>query len=229
MKTHFRSRSIATVAFFAAAVFLFAFLFPSRPGEALPLPSSSEAYWKQFVLNTRGLDTKRLFPEGIHTNAAFGEWMLSETNGRLRSLAASVVVSVDGTNSLRFLEWMERVHPEWKEERELAVFSIANTIPYWDEHRPKKWNREEIRVISAYFRRRFASETNLQCRVGMDRFFLNTDPDWKPSAERLSFLEKSLSLCRNEGASNTILRIIATRTKPVDVEQYERYMQMIRH
>lgn len=215
---------------FVAAIFLlFVFLLWKRPEKSIPLSAPSEAYWNNLARSMCNYDKTRYFPEGIPTNTLFGEWMLSETNRFVRRFAVNSVLSVDRTNAIRFLEWMERNGPRFENDRVEAFFFISVTTPYWDKNRPAKWTQEEIAGFSPFFRRRFESETNLQCRVKMDEFFLLTDPTWKPSEERLAFLERSLSLCRNEGASNTILRIMSERLKPVDVEQYERVQRMLRH
>ena len=88
--------------------------------------------------------------------------------------------------------------------------------------------RMKLPYLPFFFRDRFDSETNWQCRVKMDDFLLQTDPDWKASDERLAFLERSLELCRTVATSNAILETIQDRLIPVDVEAYERHMRMIR-
>ena len=91
----------------------------------------------------------------------------------------------------------------------------------------EKMESKGNRRFSEYFRRCLETETSWACRRKIDNFFLHTDPFWKPSKERLAFLERSFGLPGSN--SNTILRLIATRTEPVDVERYESRMRMIQH
>ena len=196
---------------------------PNRP----PLHSESSDYWTVVRRSTETLDMEHLFPEGFPTNLDFATWFVTTTNETARAYAARAVVLTDRTNSIRFLEWLVRFRPEWRAEREWTYLYISSTYPYWDEHRPKKWNQKEIAVFSEYFRRCLETETSWACRRKIDNFFLHTDPFWKPSKERLAFLERSFGLPGSN--SNTILRLIATRTEPVDVERYESRMRMIQH
>ncbi len=193
-----------------------------------PLGRSSEAYWNAIVAEVRGPKAARIFPEGIPTNTDFSLWITSTTNAWARERSVSAVVSLEGTNAIPFLAWLERRTPEWRRARESAFLNISATAPYFSTNPPPRWNQDEVAVFTGFFRDRFDSETNWQCRVKMDDFLLQTDPDWKASDERLAFLERSHELCRTVATSNAILETIQDRLIPVDVEAYERHMRMIR-
>ena len=194
-----------------------------------PLPSASAAYWDTLRRVGRGYSTNLLFPDGIPENEDFGFWLISTTNAFSRAFGVRAIVTTDRADSIPFLEWMERVHPDWTGERNTAFSNIAATPPYWATNRPARWTTEETARFTSFFRKRYMSERDFQCRLKFDRFFLRTDPDWKTSEGRLSYLERSLLLAPTESASNTLLRIIKERLEPVDVEAYERLRRMIVH
>lgn len=192
-----------------------------------PLPSASDAYWDALRSVSRGYSTNLLFPDGIPENEDFGFWLTSTTNAFSRAFGVRAIVTTDRADAIPFLEWMERVHPDWTIERDTAFSNIAATPPYWATNRPSRWTSEETARFASFFRKRFMSERDFQCRLKFDRFFLRTDPGWKDSEGRLDYLERSLLLAPTESASNTLLRIIKERLEPVDVEAYERQRRMI--
>lgn len=193
-----------------------------------PLSRSSADYWNAVVAEVRGPKATRIFPEGIPTNTDFSLWITSTTNGWARERSVSAVVSLEGTNAIPFLAWLERQPPEWRRARESAFFNISATAPFFSTNPPPRWNQGEIAAFTEFFRARFDTETNWQCRVKMDDFLLQTTPAWKASGERLAFLERSLELCRTVATSNDILETIQDRLIPVDIEAYESHMRMIR-
>ena len=195
----------------------------------LPLLSPSSAYWESLQRQIRELSDESLFPAGIPTNADFRVWLESETNRLVRGYGVTSVIATDGIHSIPFLSWMERAHPGWQAERELAFSWISATSPFWATNRPPKWSREEASVFSDFFRRRFETETNWLCRMRIDEFLVRTQPGWKPSDERLVFLQRSLDLARTESSSNSFLRRIESRLDPIDVEAYERRMGRVWH
>lgn len=210
-----------------AVVFVFAISLFHIRRNAPPLPSDSRDYWNAFSFLTRGVNFRYWMPDGIPDHENFGEWFMSITNEHVRARAAEAVIETDRENAVVFLEWLVKYHPEWRKTRSGAFLAISSTTPYWDEQRPKKWTQKEIDAFSTFFRRHLETERSWPCRSHMDHFFLYTDPDWKASKDRLVFLEACLGLPGSN--SNAILRLIATRTEPVDVERYERHMKMIRH
>ena len=100
--------------------------------------------------STETLDMEHMFPEGFPTNLDFATWFVTTTNETARAYAARAVVLTDRTNSIRFLEWLVRFRPEWRAEREWTYLYNSSTYPYWDEHRPKKWNQKEIAVFGIF-------------------------------------------------------------------------------
>ena len=168
----------------------------SPPGVALSSPSSS--YWDSFLSQIKMLSEESLFPTGIPTNVDFSIWLESETNRLIRGYGVTAVVAADGIRSIPFLSWMERIHPEWREERELAYAWISATSPFWATNQTPKWSQDEIAGFSAFFQSRFETETYWLCRMRIDDFFLRTCPDWKASDDRQVFLERSLASARTK-------------------------------
>lgn len=94
-----------------------------------PLPSASDAYWDALRSVSRGYSTNLLFPDGIPENEDFGFWLTSTTNAFSRAFGVRAIVTTDRADAIPFLEWMERVHPDWTSERDTAFSNIAATPP----------------------------------------------------------------------------------------------------